>query len=263
MIPKSYFLSQLCKCNYLVLFNSTILRARKKIKKFEIVPAELYLLSSPFMMITPIIVHDQFFLLNTIMTFAILEPQYAKKGITVEDASVSKLARDLGLTKHPNGGYFKETDRPSETAEVQSAGDSDSFPTAVTRNPSSLIHFLMTCESPLGKFHTNVTGRTIHVLQGGRGTYVLVHPTGEIETFRVGFDVANGERTQWVVEPGVYKGCYVVPEKEDAELTSKDHLWVSEIVVPGFDFQDMKFLDKTRITALVGEKKASELDWLI
>lgn len=197
------------------------------------------------------------------MTFAVEEPLYPKKGIIVEDASVSKLARDLGLIKHPNGGYFKETDRPSETVEVQSAGDSGSPPITVFRNPSSLIHFLMTCESPLGKFHTNVTGRSIHVLQGGRGTYVLVHPTGQIETFRVGFDVANGEKTQWVVEPGVYKGCYVVPEKEGSEVTSKDHLWVSEVVVPGFDFQDMKFPDMNNLIALVGEEKASELEWLL
>lgn len=198
------------------------------------------------------------------MEIVIKNPKYAENGITTEDSYVSKLASDLHLTKHPNGGYFKETDRPSELIDVPTL-DSEAHNT-VRRNPSSLIHFLMTCEAPIGKFHTNVTGRTIHILQGGRGVYVLVHPNGELETFRVGFDVAHGERTQWVVEPGVYKACYVVPEKDrdgDNNLSSKDHLWVSEVVVPGFDFQDMKFFSTDTLGSLLGRERAEELQWLV
>ncbi|OXT09828.1 hypothetical protein B9K06_27110, partial [Bacillus sp. OG2] len=73
--------------------------------------------------------------------------------------------------------YFNETDRANKKVSI----DKDQV-----RNESTLIHFLMTCESPIGKFHTNIQSRTIHILQKGRGVYILIHPNGEIETFRVG-----------------------------------------------------------------------------
>ncbi|KAG0683626.1 hypothetical protein C6P40_001718 [Pichia californica] len=187
------------------------------------------------------------------MSISISQPKYSFREITEEDASISKLAADLKLIKHPNGGYFNETDRANKKVSI----DKDQV-----RNESTLIHFLMTCESPIGKFHTNIQSRTIHILQKGRGVYILIHPNGEIETFRVGFDIANGERTQWIVEPGTYKACYIIPEG-DAEDSNKDCLWVSEVVVPGFDFQDMKFPTLSDLTSLVGEKTALSIDWLI
>ncbi len=111
--------------------------------------------------------------------------------------------------------------------------------------------------------HTNVLSRTIHILQRGRGKYVLIHPDNRIETFIVGFNAEKGERTQWVVEPGVYKGCVLLPLTEGAEESNQDILWVSEVVVPGFDFQDMKFLDKGKLSEKVGEEKAVEMEFLL
>lgn len=181
----------------------------------------------------------------------IKEPGYAKKGINKEDEIVTKFANDLQLVKHPNGGYFKETDRPKE---LNGKGN---------RSASSLIHFLMTCESPIGKFHTNLTSRTIHILQRGRGVYVLIYPNGEIKKFTVGFDAKNGEVNQWVVPAGVYKGCYLVSDNNQIEESSRDFLWVSEAVVPGFDFADMKGLNEDELKTLVGDEKASELSWLL
>lgn len=191
------------------------------------------------------------------MNIDLKKPLYTTKGITVEDTSIIELANGLSLDKHPNGGYFKETDRSKTT---QSTVRIDNV--TVERNPSSLIHFLMTCESTIGKFHTNITSRSIHILQRGSGVYILIHPNGKIEKFKVGFNVANGERTQWVVEPGVYKGCYLIPTNDNEE-SNKDCLLISEVVVPGFDFQDMKFLDIHKLIELVGEKTAEDLTWLI
>lgn len=189
----------------------------------------------------------------------IAEPAYLQKGLTVEDESLSRLAENLQLDKHPNGGYFKETDRPGALFPARQLDLATGAYSDVQRNASSLIHFLMTCESPLGKFHTNVTSRTIHVLQRGSGVYVLIHPNGGIETFKVGFK--PGEKTQWVVEPGVYKGCYLV--SADGCDSAKDCLWVSEVVVPGFDFDDMKFLTKEKLVEKVGSAEADALEFLI
>ena len=190
---------------------------------------------------------------------SITEPQYKLKGITTEHPSITTLAGNLNLVKHPSGGYFAETDRPTETSSTFTTLLDDK----VDRNASSLIHFMMTCESPRGQMHTNVLSRTIHILQHGRGKYVLIHPDNRIETFIVGFNAEKGERTQWVVEPGVYKGCVLLPLTEGAEESNQDILWVSEVVVPGFDFQDMKFLDKGKLSEKVGEEKAVEMEFLL
>lgn len=198
--------------------------------------------------------------------YEIEEPKYLKNNITKESTKISKLANDLGLEKHPNGGYFKETDRSNEVYKLKKSNydnsqndtDDSNNDGCEIRNQSSLIHFLMTCESPIGKMHTNVTSRTIHILQKGRGKYVLIHQSGQIETFNVGFDIANGDRTQWVVEPGVYKGCYLIGNDNN-----DDCLWVSEVVVPGFDFKDMKFLNEDEMKGLIGSENCNKLKFLI
>ncbi|TID29645.1 hypothetical protein CANINC_001764 [Pichia inconspicua] len=193
----------------------------------------------------------------------ILEPQYKNRGICKESDLVVELATNLQLDKHPNGGYFKETDRPGERVLARqinlSTGSLTNYP--IKRNASSLIHFLMTCESPIGKFHTNVTSRTIHILQKGSGIYVLIKPNGDIESFKVGFK--KGERTQWVVEPGTFKGCYLIPESGIGSESNSDCMLVSEVVVPGFDFEDMVFLNKEKLIEKIGEKEAESLQFLL
>lgn len=194
---------------------------------------------------------------------SILAPQYNTKGLVAESSVVTELAKQLQLDKHPNGGYFKETDRPEDKVLARqlnlSSGTFNNYP--IKRNASSLIHFLMTCESPIGRFHTNIASRTIHILQRGSGVYVLIKPNGDIESFKVGFN--KGEKTQWVVEPGVFKGCYLIPEVGVGSESADDCMLVSEIVIPGFDFEDMIFLDKQKLVEKVGKEKADVLEFML
>jgi len=39
------------------------------------------------------------------------KPSHACKGIVKPSEKVQRLIKGLGLQKHPEGGYFKETDR--------------------------------------------------------------------------------------------------------------------------------------------------------
>ncbi|KGK36081.1 hypothetical protein JL09_g4768 [Pichia kudriavzevii] len=197
------------------------------------------------------------------MAVKIRKPQYKERGITWEDQSVVQLASELDLEKHSFGGYFRETDRSKDKVvkkqlQIESGDYKD-----VERSESSVIHFLMTCDSPVNRFHVNVTSKCIYVLQRGSGVYVCIHPDGRLETFRVGFDVANGERTQWVVEPGVYKAGYLVNSADAANETATDLLLITEIVVPGFDLDDMKFLDKKLLVEKVGSEQAAKLEFLL
>ncbi|VEU22673.1 DEKNAAC103749, partial [Brettanomyces naardenensis] len=210
---------------------------------------------------------------------SIRRPQYSAKDITSPSSSLLKLIANLKLEKHPEGGYFRETDRSPFLMENPyypghsngtgtkhlRAGNSNEPPVTVqdpdtgenrklsaNRNFSTLIHYLITCDAPMGRFHVN-RSRITHILQRGRGQYVLVYPDGTVKTFIVGFNTERGEVDQWVVPGGVYKASFLLPLDETKGESDEDHLLISEIVVPGFDFEDHKFMPSDRVLeGLVG-----------
>lgn len=162
---------------------------------------------------------------------------------------IEKLIQSLHLIKHPEGGWFAETDRdilripnPFLTKKQQqdhggslveytakADGDDDA-----TRSAMTTIFYLLTPNSPQGRFHRN-KGRTVHTLHKGRGRYVLIRTdkvkAGEkapIETFVVGHDIAKGEKLQWIVDGDIYKASYLLPDNDDSNV-SEEGLLISEV----------------------------------
>ena len=134
---------------------------------------------------------------------------------------------------------------------------------SLLKNYSTLIHYLFTCDAPMGRFHVN-RSRIIHILQKGRGQYVLIYPDGRLKTFVVGFSTDRCEMYRWVVPGGVYKASFLLPLDDVNGESADDHLLISEIVVPGFDFEDHKFmLSKKVLENLVGTEKAGQLKWFL
>lgn len=198
-------------------------------------------------------------------------------------AQVLKLAADLQLFGHPEGGFYKETDRSQfrmenpyypghnkgTEGELLRSGNSGEKPVEVdgktvtpVRNYSTLIYYLITPESQFGRFHKNHS-RIIHILQKGRGQYVLIYPDGKVKSFKVGFDFENGEVAQWVVPGEVYKASFLLPLKDSKE-DENDCLLISEVVVPGFEFEDHTFMEtEQELVQLVGEDRSKELKWLL
>lgn len=82
-----------------------------------------------------------------------------------------------------------------------------------------------------------------------------------IETFVVGQDVLKGERVQWIVEGGKYKTSYLLPDSDESR--ESEGLLISETVVPGFEFGDHDFLREERLKALVEERQAEEMGWML
>lgn len=168
-----------------------------------------------------------------------------------------------GLIKHPEGGYYRETDRSrfemevKQVADGQDSKDSQSSSSTVRRNYHTLIYYLLTPDSPNGRFHKNKNS-IIHILQRGKGQYVLTYPDGRVKSFKVGFDYANGEVSQWVVPGEVYKASFLLPNEEFS-----NGLLISEVVVPGFDFEDHSFMTAKELVDIVGEHRAEELKFLL
>jgi predicted cupin superfamily sugar epimerase len=193
-----------------------------------------------------------------------LSPTFEANTIPHETISTQTLIDSLKMTKHPEGGYFKELDRDprtvpnpfvshpyATTAEAPFSGDNS------IRNASTSILYLLTPHSPQGHFHRNA-GRTVHTLVQGRGRYVLVHDDegedGEkkrVESFVVGKDVEAGERVVWIVEGGKYKASFLEAEEGVDEWESR--LLISEVSCPdhmsGYDsVATLKAIEKIELT---------------
>lgn len=177
---------------------------------------------------------------------AVIQPSY---NIDEEEGSnVKELIESLNMIKIPGGVYLKETDRPQP---IQG------------KSPCTTIYYLMTSTTPIGKIHYNKTGRSIHIVQKGRAVYVLIYPNGDIKTFTVGLNHSKGEVSQFVVPANVWKGCYVISGDDFKTESNEDFLFASEVVVPGFDFEDMVMMDMDRLVALIGEEKADLFKFML
>ncbi|KXG47430.1 Protein of unknown function DUF985 [Penicillium griseofulvum] len=200
-------------------------------------------------------------------------PTPANPSQEAEAPAIKTTINALNLQPHPEGGYFVETDRdPHRVPNPYQSAESD---TDKTRSASTTIHYLLTPQRPLGVFHRNKS-RTVHVWQGGRGRYVIIHadevessdsgPEGakakaRIETFVVGPRVELGEKMQWIVEGGKYKSSLLLPDEPEGEKSSG--LLISEVVVPGFEFTDHDFLPRKKMEDLLTAEQVQELDWML
>jgi predicted cupin superfamily sugar epimerase len=214
-----------------------------------------------------------------------IKPFFASPTTTIasehasESLAVTSIIKSLNLIPHIEGGYFAETDRAKDTVpspfpvEKTSTGATDLAPQRpgfdpAMRNSSTSIFYYLTPSGPQGGFHRN-KARTVHTLHKGRGKYVIIHadePDVEngkkrVEVFTVGHDVAAGEKLQWIVEGGKFKGTFLLPDREGGP--DSEGLLISETVVPGFEYCDHDFLSREGLGDLLGPDGEKELSWLL
>lgn len=140
---------------------------------------------------------------------------------TSRTAHIQNLISTLNLTPNIESGYFIETDR-SPLAIPSPYPHPATSSTPQTRNLSTTILYLLTPHSPICVLHRNKS-RAIHSLHHGRGRYVIIHADdatstststlgakemARVEVFDVGCDIGKGEKRQWVVEGGKWKGSF-------------------------------------------------------
>jgi predicted cupin superfamily sugar epimerase len=155
--------------------------------------------------------------------------------------TATELAATLGLTPHPEGGYFRETYRSAEKV-VTPRGE---------RAASTAILFLVTAGS-LSRLH-RLTSDELWVFQAGLPLeLVTIGPEGEASV-RVLGDLEEaaaagpGPAPQALVPAGSWQG---------ARLAGGPHLpasraWalVSCIVTPGFDYADFELGEREALLA--------------
>ncbi|KZT24463.1 hypothetical protein NEOLEDRAFT_1067085 [Neolentinus lepideus HHB14362 ss-1] len=174
----------------------------------------------------------------------------------------AEVIKQLGLQRHPEGGYFAETDRQTETVPSP-------FADGASRSLATSIFYLLTNEEPNGYIHMNKSV-TYHVLHHGRAEYTLIYPTNppRVERKIIGTNAAAGELRQLLVGTGVWKMSRLLPEDRAADEKDLVGCLITEIVVPGFAWEDHQYLTLDGLRKLFesvdhGDEKIKELSVFI
>ncbi|HKJ87030.1 MAG TPA: cupin domain-containing protein [Gammaproteobacteria bacterium] len=143
------------------------------------------------------------------------------------DRDADDWIHQLGLTEHPEGGFFRETYRapegiPGGQLPDRYGGD---------RAYQTAIHFLLK-SGQMSAFHRMESDELWFFHAGSATAIYCLHPSGEREDIRLGPDPASGESLQAVIPRGTWFG---------AEVTEPDsYVLVSCTVAPGFEFEDFR-----------------------
>jgi len=143
----------------------------------------------------------------------------------------------LGLQRHPEGGFFKETYRSREVILKQAlpqrfGGD---------RVFSTCIYFLLN-KKEYAAFHAIQQDEGWHFYEGSSLTIHIIDPQGEYSAVKLGRDLEHGESFQAVVRAG----CWFAAAVNNPEAYSL----VGCTVAPGFDFADFEIGDRNRLLDL-------------
>lgn len=145
------------------------------------------------------------------------------------------LIDTLKLQPHPmEGGYFSRT--YESDLHLRAEGDSRLLATS--------IYYLLTDDSPIGFMHRNRSDIVHCYHLGGSIKYTLLNAEGKLQNVVLGPDIENGEVPQLVVKGGCWK---------IAELVEGDYSLITEVVVPGFEYQDNEIATYNKISQLFPE----------
>lgn len=144
-------------------------------------------------------------------------------------ATVQELIKRLELIRHPEGGWFRETYRSSET--VPAGALPERF--GGGRVFSTAIYYLLE-SGDISALHRIKSDEVWHFYAGSTLLIHCLFSDGRYQVFRLGPDPAAGEQFQVVVPAGCWFGAELAGEEEGGFAL------VGCTVAPGFDFADFE-----------------------
>ncbi len=146
----------------------------------------------------------------------------------------------LGLRKHPEGGYYRETYRSSERVRSDRK--------ELERSASTAIYFLITTLAP-SRFHRLRSDEVWHFHAGAPLRLHLLDPErGEREELSLGLEPEREVMPQQVVPGGVWFAAEVKGEG--------GYSLVSCTVAPGFEFVDFEMATRQELLEIFPEEEA-------
>jgi len=141
----------------------------------------------------------------------------------------------LGLARHPEGGWFRETYRSSETIPHEALPDRFQGP----RSFCTAIYFLLE-RGDFSALHRIKSDEIWYFHAGGPLTVHVISPDGERYEILLGRDPEKGEHFQALVPAGCWFGAE----------SGGDFSLVGCSVAPGFEYNDFEMADRAGLTTL-------------
>lgn len=147
------------------------------------------------------------------------------------------LIQQYNLLPHPEGGWYKETYKSSESIEA------DALPERFdhTRVFSTAIYFLLE-QGNFSAFHRIKSDECWHFYAGQTLQVFVIQQNGELEIIDLGNNITEGQVFQYVVPANCWFASR--PSKEG------DFCFVGCTVSPGFDFADFELADAKALSAI-------------
>lgn len=148
--------------------------------------------------------------------------------------SAEDLIKQFDMIKHPEGGYFRESYRSSQSIPQQALpsrykGD---------RAYSTSIYFLLP-PGAVSRMHRLCSDEIWHFYLGQPLELLQISPEGRMEKVLLGKDIASGEKLQHAVPAGYWFGARPL---EDSGFS-----FVGCTVAPGFEYADFELADATAL----------------
>ncbi len=156
--------------------------------------------------------------------------------------TAQQLVAQFGMQPHPEGGYYKETYRSSES--VAATALPDRF--HGSRDFSTAIYFLLE-QGNFSAFHRIKSDECWHFYAGQALEVYIIHQDGRLEIIELGHDIANGHTFQHVVPAN----CWFASRP----ASTANFCFVGCTVSPGFDFADFELATASELMALYPQHK--------
>ena len=142
----------------------------------------------------------------------------------------------LSLRPHPEGGHYRQSHVADETIAA------DALPARYDgpRVHATVIYFLL-AHDEISHLHRLRSDEVWHFYRGAALRVHVFAPDGGYRAYRLGHDLAGGERCQLVVPRGHWFGAEGIADSGFA--------LVGNTVAPGFDFADFELARAEALTA--------------
>lgn len=155
----------------------------------------------------------------------------------MKNSTVDDFVTSLNLLPHPEGGFYKETYRSTESIPQKVLGQEFTG----NRNYCTSIYFLLTSDN-FSAFH-RIKQDEIWNFHSGSPLFIhVITPEGNYKKHKLGISVKNNETPQFVVP----KGCWFASSVKNTDSYSL----VGCTVAPGFDFDDFELAQRSELSAI-------------
>lgn len=149
---------------------------------------------------------------------------------TEKESEMLRIIRELGLSPHPEGGFYRQTYRSEEIVSDRAFA---SAPFVGQRQLASSIYYLLPSDE-VSRFHRLKSDELWYYHYGSPLTIHMITPSGVWKRVKLGPNILQGETLQAVIPKGTIFGATV--------NDNHSYSLVGCMVTPGFEFQDFELM---------------------